>query len=119
MKKYYKYIIPFASHLKRITSGWGCGYVAIYKTHSLFGKDYIDDKVKNLINIHGGLTYSNRADLARKEIGTTKQCIPEKIINSKDYWIFGFDTRYYQDNCNQKFVEKETNKLLKQLKQYE
>ena len=45
--------------------GHRCGYVGVDNTHQFFGKDYSDtttkemiDKIKDLFDVHGGITYS-------------------------------------------------------------
>jgi hypothetical protein len=51
------------------------GYVAIDKTHPLFGQHY--DSSKFCVSVHGGLTYSGQ--------------------DGDDLWVFGFDTAHAGD----------------------
>lgn len=130
--KYYKYTIPYsafkiASFLSQMTRGWGNGYVAVPKEHSFYGKEYSECRegeilVEELINIHGSLTFSQSADNLSYAKTKLKAYIPEELIGNKNYWVFGFDTAHLEDNennCNEDFVIKETDKLLKELKKYE
>ena len=80
--------------------GWGNGYVAIPKTHKLYGIGYMDIHEKYDIDVHYGLTYSAES---------------EEFDNM---WVFGFDTVHLNDNQYNWPEEKviaETIKLMNQL----
>lgn len=80
--------------LRHESIGHLCGYVGINKDHKLFkaeysacflkencGKSYCDHTLDLIIDVHGGLTFSNS--------------IPESSI--KDLWWFGFDCSHSGD----------------------
>lgn len=66
-----------------LNSGYANGYVSVPADSPLFGMDY-DDEALAEIDVHGGLTYSNR------------DC--EAIGIGGDGWIFGFDTCHMGDS---------------------
>ena len=104
--------------------GYACGYVIVPKEHPFYGKnidDYINitdiddvtefardnyvglfcaqpsDKDKLRLNllvpVHGGITYSCRY------IGSAKfEFLTKEPDESKDLWVFGFDTLHCDDN---------------------
>lgn len=94
--------------LPGMKTGWGNGYVIIPKGHELHGKhyDYID------VEVHGGLTFSELAsELKWDEIDES----------DKEGWVVGFDTAHFNDsavNWPKHMVQKETNRLMEQLKNY-
>ena len=57
------------------------GYVGVKRQHPWFGLHYDDNKLRN-IEVHGGLTYSNKAEWEGMK---------------KKYWYFGFDTAHAWD----------------------
>ena len=80
--------------------GWGNGYVAIPKTHKLYGIGYMDVNEKYDIDVHYGLTYY------------------EKSVKFENMWVFGFDTVHCNDNqynWPEEKVRVETIKLMNQL----
>ena len=123
--------------------GWGNGYVAIPKEHSLHGKSYRDKvKVKDAAKIpfNGNFIGLLGASL---DNDTDKNLIPldlainvhrgitfsqpiEALKNPpsnipKDYWVFGFDTAHagdHQFNWTKENVQKETRKFKKQLENF-
>lgn len=77
--------------------GYHNGYVALSKGHPDYGKDYDDIDVE----VHGGLTFSQEVE-----------------YQNEKYWVVGFDTAHLGDNpenCNFKYVLKETENLFKQM----
>lgn len=77
---------------KLITAGYANGYVAIYKDHPYFGKDYMDINV----DIHGGLTFSKSGKyFTFVDTECLEGCVDQL---SEDWWIFGFDTCHSGDN---------------------
>ena len=89
--------------------GWGCGYVLVDKSHSLFGLENI-----SILTVHGDITFSKLVD---KEI--------QQFLNLDDSelgkWCFGFDTSHFGDNLdNWSAIEvvKETERLEQQLMLY-
>ena len=123
--------------------GWGNGYVAVPKEHSLYEKSYSDKvKVKDAAKIpfNGNFisllcaSLDNDADknlipldLAINVHGgitfsnsvTSLKKAPSYI--PKDYWVFGFDTAHAGDNqinWTKENVQKETKKFKKQLKKF-
>ena len=98
--------------------GYANGYVAVPSSHPLYGADY--NRANKLIDIHGGLTFSNALkDIFIGEWGTGIECIDFDNFNEipKDYWIFGFDTLHFQDgpHLDREWCIKETNNLKEQL----
>ena len=92
-------------HLKvPFDRGWGCGYVAIPVGHPWHGLEW--DNAYNLIDIHGGVTFSQKAPKWAEKFGFDPEC-----------WVIGFDTAHYGDNLetqNEQYVLDMTNNLLKQ-----
>ena len=93
--------------------GYANGYVAVPITHPLYERYYFDD-VEDFINIHGRVTSSEYFDGFKNAdiIPLTSDSIP------KHSWVFGFDTKHYNDNkqnWNRLECIKETFKLLEQL----
>lgn len=100
--------------------GWGNGYVAIYKGHPYWGKDYDDVPV----DVHYGLTYAaslkgwldgtKYGQMVAEAVGEEKI----KSIQPDDWWVFGFDTLHLGDNIQKwpkEAVEAETKRLQEQL----
>lgn len=88
-----------------IRNGWGNGYVAVPPSHCLYRIDYLD-KLDQIL-VHGGLTYSDFGD---------DENAP------KDWWVFGFDTRHFEDtleNWPKERVIEETMSLFWQLLELE
>lgn len=82
--------------------GWGNGYIVVDKTHPWFGKEY--DEIMEL-DTPVEFTYSGH--------GNTLRHAP-KQYQSKDYWVFGFDTCHYgmnKQNWPKERVEKEAQNL--------
>jgi len=94
--------------------GWGNGYVAIPKGHSLYGKDYneIHDLIPSL-DVNGGLTFSDTSDLFKSDD------LPNDI---EGHWVVGFDTSHSWDTLkmwSRERVIEETERLKSQLLNYE
>lgn len=118
--------------------GWGNGYVAVPKHHPLFGKNYSDKiKVDNisdipfngnfiglmchdredpnnisldlLINVHCGLTYSEKI---REEFIEKAEFLDSEKPD-EEYWVFGFDTCHFEDNKDNWTKEKVIEETLK------
>lgn len=66
--------------------GFWCGYVGVGPAHAAFGRHYIDD-IFDVLDVHGGLTYSDKCG--------GKVC---HITTEKDelYWL-GFDCGHSGD----------------------
>lgn len=97
--------------------GYANGYVAVPITHPLYERYYFDD-VEDFIDVHGGLTLSEHFESFRNAdiIPLTTDIIPEHS------WVFGFDTKHYDDNkrnWDRLNCIDETFKLLKQLEDYD
>ena len=98
-----------------MTVGWGNGYVAIPKGHSTYGKSH--DELNDCILIHGGLTFSTKAEWCITDL--FKRKFKEHKI-SGEYWLVGFDTAHFKDNKqshDEAYIKRQTANLLKQLKQ--
>lgn len=70
--------------LRLPTFGNWNGYCGVGKNHKLFGLDYNDDSMPEIL-VHGGLTYADKELLPVKEF-------------FKDLWWFGFDTVHLGDS---------------------
>ncbi len=93
--------------------GWGNGYVIIPKGNPLHGIHY--DDLNNYINVHGGLTFSDKIDnsMELEKLGLTKEDLGS--------WLIGFDTCHSNDTLEEwtkERVQEETDNLLKQLQEY-
>jgi hypothetical protein len=64
--------------------GHRCGYVGVGFDHPTYNKGY--GEIENLINVHGGLTYS----------ATLEESANYPIPSNKTTW-FGFDCGHYMD----------------------
>ena len=93
----------------KLDFGWGNGYVAVHRSHPLFGKEYnkpihlYGKKLEYLIDVHGGITFSNtdgKTNLNRITVDEKGNEVPYIKKNPKDWWVFGFDTAHFQDNAN-------------------
>ena len=69
--------------------GHWCGYAAVDRDHPLYGVGYPAVDQSYDIDVHGGLTYSNRCD---GEI-----CHVPKPGQSDNVWWFGFDCAHCWD----------------------
>jgi hypothetical protein len=96
MKEYMK-LIP-NTWLGTYDCGWGNGYVILPINHPFHGAPY--DVINNFVSVHGGLTYSNRAD------------------DGHAGWCVGFDTAHLADTKERwprEAVLAETERLMEQL----
>ena len=103
-----------------IPHGWGNGYVAIPRTHPLFGVGYSNYNL-DFIEIHGGLTFSRGAE-ELKNSDWEPHLSAEVKNNLKDYWVVGFDTCHCDDtqyNWPKELVEAETESLKQQIINYD
>lgn len=116
-----------------INHGTHNGYVAIPPTNKYHGLSY--SELYDIINVHGGLTYSEPVINGKKTFTAEIEYLPEYVgkrnyilTNAKfitdnteikdDWWIFGFDTFHYGDNPtdhDENFVINETKNLMNQL----
>ncbi len=90
--------------------GYSNGYVAVPKSHPWYGKKY--SEVENLVDVHGGLTFSGQLREGMELIIFTDDKLPD------EYWAFGFDTMHAYDNlfnCDEDFCRSETIRLKEQL----
>ena len=95
-----------------IKSGWGNGYVAVPPSHCMHSIDYdrfyyLFEGTPNEIKIHGGITYSDFGN---------------GINAPEDWWVFGFDTKHFDDNLEnwpKERVLEETMNLFWQLLELE
>ena len=113
--------------------GWGNGYVAVHRTHPLFGKEYnkplqpdVDgESLDCIVNVHGGITYSRidtRSDLNRITIDENGNEVPFNVENPEDWWVFGFDTGHYMDNITnwpKEAVIEETKRFEQELNKFD
>lgn len=76
---------PCIARRVELTGAW-CGYVAVPKSHPLFGGDYNGED----FDVHGGLTFSGPCQQDNTERGI---CHPS---NEKVWW-FGFDCAHVFD----------------------
>lgn len=112
----------------RQRAGFLCGYVGVDKNHSLYEKLYMSpldenvpdgDCLVDIIDVHGGLTYSGFFD---------------SIEEAGNYWYFGFDCGHYTDHVpnpilrvitsvnrykDVAYVKNEIDNMLKQIKDIE
>lgn len=91
--------------LKGAEFGWGNGYVVVNRLHPAYGI-----KCPKCINIHGGVTYSEK--MKDENIGN---------LYVKDGWCFGFNTLHLGDSLRKwtkRAVIAETMLLAKQLEEY-
>ena len=93
-----------------------CGYVSVTNTNKLFKCPYskvrreVDGSPEDLLECHGGITYSGNATFFPTYPG------------GKELWWFGFDCAHYGDtieNCSLEYVKAECVSLAKQLKAFE
>lgn len=92
--------------------GWGNGYVLIPEGHPLYGnRDYYADCF-NSLDVHGGITYSEK-DVPSKKA----EFITDKPDPGCEYWVLGFDTAHYRDNTSmdKEWVARETLRFKEQL----
>lgn len=117
------YTLVIENHMKRIPGhhfdfGWGQGYVLLPKIHPFYGIHYDDIDV----DIHGGLTFSNKFEskhflnwIEEYEIGGDITIDNYQFFD--DYWMIGFDTSHAGDDSfrwSKNNVLNEANKLLDQ-----
>lgn len=70
-----------------------CGYVGVPPEHPMYKKDYSDIDV---IDVHGGLTFSARCQEGKDEsVGICH--IADEGEDEDDVWWLGFDCSHYQD----------------------
>lgn len=92
--------------------GYANGYVAVPPEHPLYEKHY--DSVD--LNVHGGLTYSDKY---------RNQFLDPEFLDGEvpeDYWVFGFDTCHWGDNldnCDREYCINEVTHLKEQLEQWQ
>ena len=86
-----------------ISRGWGNGYVLIPQGHPLYGKfDFYAPEFEGL-EVHGGITYSDKnIPIKNAEFITDEPDF--------DYWVLGFDTAHCLDNpsLDKEWVKQET-----------
>lgn len=95
----------------RIQRGWGNGYVIIPKSHPFYEKSY--DELNDIIDVHGGLTYSSYVNIRSKKI-----YVPELTNEDLGCWMIGFDTAHWNDtlhSCPKEYVILETLNLKMQV----
>lgn len=76
----------------RTPLGHLCGYVGVYKTHPFYGKDYDNVNTHNYIDVHGGLTFSNKSQKGGKFCYKV-----EKEEDDDVWWWLGFDCAHVGD----------------------
>lgn len=86
--------------------GWGNGYVALPEGHPCFGLDYDQIHDRFDIDVHYGLTYSDKAN----------EYNPEEV---QGMWVVGFDTLHSGDDMSkwpdEESVMREAERLKEQL----
>lgn len=93
-----------------------CGYVGVGYCSPLYDVYYNSKFMSNIINIHGGLTYSTDKKQQYEVIMHDAPAYP--IVDDKETWWFGFDCGHLDDNmeiCDLSYVEGECESLAKQL----
>ena len=91
------------------------GYVILDRNHPISGMHYSDIDEKYGIEVHGGITFSNR--LSTFKHSTDFSETPE-LLDYQDYWVLGFDTQHADDNAekwNAESTLKETEAFAEQL----
>lgn len=109
--KCYACIIPGVP-LPFINRGWGNGYVLIPEGHPLYGnRDYYAACFDGL-EVHGGITYSEK-DIPSKKA----EFITDKPDPGCEYWVLGFDTvhAYSRASMDKDWVTRETLRFKEQL----
>lgn len=76
-------------------AGTRCGYVAIPKSHVLYGKSFFDINKEYKFDVHGRLTYSDMQG-------------DYPIKNDKNYWWIGFDCCHSFDGKDYKLMRELT-----------
>lgn len=109
MKCYACIIKGFPTPFER---GWGNGYVLIPEGHLLYGKRDYYSVCFNSLDVHGGITYSEK-DIPSKEA----EFITEKPDPGCEYWVLGFDTAHAYSNSfmDKDWVTRETLRFKEQL----
>jgi hypothetical protein len=99
--------------------GYGNGYVAVPPDHP-YARVRFDDEKLDWLFVHGGITYSEPADLEEgiflledAEFVGGGSFVPD------DYWVFGFDTCRIGDNLETWGKERLINETLFLKKQLE
>lgn len=111
------------------------GYVAVPPTNQYHGKSW--EEMDELVNVHGGVTFSEPATNGKCAFGSKREYKPEYVGKpccilknveyitdnteiGNDWWIFGFDTFHFNDNrinWDKQAVIKETLWLKHQLEE--
>lgn len=117
------YILVIENHMKRIPGyhfdfGWGNGYVLLPHNHPFYNKHYDDIDV----NVHGGLTYSNKFESNNfmrwiENLKIDGDVTLENFKKFENYWMIGFDTNHAGDSldsCPKYYVMNEARNLLDQ-----
>lgn len=100
--------------LNFLNRGWGNGYVVIPVGHPLYGMNMT--ALDKLVDAHGGITFARIID--EEMIQPAQSKLTEDDLGA---WLIGFDTLHSHDNINthnREFVEKETLRLEKQVKNF-
>lgn len=108
--KCYACIIPgFPLPFER---GWGSGYVLLPEGHPLYGKDDCWAARYTGLDVHGGITYSQKEIPARQAEFITDRPDPDC-----EYWALGFDTAHFYSNASidKEWVVRETLRFKEQL----
>ena len=91
------------------------GYVILDRNHPISGMYYSDIDEKYDIEVHGGITFSDRLSIFKHSTDLSKT--PE-LLDYQDYWVVGFDTQHADDNpekWNAEITLKETEAFTEQL----
>ncbi len=89
-----------------LNAEWFCGYVLIPENHTLYEKDYNYIHENFDIDVHGGLTFSDRMNFS-----DFFECWNNK-------YFIGFDCNHYKDNPkiqDDKYTDDECKRLIDQL----
>lgn len=76
------------------SSGSLCGYVGVPEGHKFHGKHYDTEDLRD-VNVHGGLTFSDKCSPNGKEERSI--CHVPDPGESDNVWWFGFDTSHCWD----------------------
>jgi len=91
--QYTEGVTGFPCLIVRGPSGALCGYVGVTKGHKYFNVDYNNVPV----DVHGGLTYSNKCQSHDDEAHGV--CHIVETGEDEDVWWLGFDCAHYLDIC--------------------
>jgi hypothetical protein len=84
--------LDFPCLIVRQDGGWLCGYVGIPPTHPYYGKDMLDNEIKE-IQVHRKITLSEISQQSDDPRAVCYRLLP----NYDNYWWIGFDCCHSED----------------------